>query len=43
MSAYEITTIIISGATLIATIAISIVLYCLNNNHREKEERLRNE
>lgn len=43
MSAYEITTIIISGATLIATIAISIVLYCLNNKHKEEEEKLRNE
>ena len=43
MSAYEITTIIISGATLIATIAISVVLYCLNNRHREEEKKLRNE
>lgn len=43
MSAYEITTIIISGATLIATIAISVVLYCLNNKHKEEEEKLRNE
>lgn len=42
MSVYEITTIIISSATLIATIAISVVLYCLNNKHRKEEEILKN-
>ena len=46
MSLYEITTMIISGATLIATIvgiAISFLLYRLNDKHRKEERKLKNE
>ena len=43
MSNYEIITIIISSLTLIATIAISVVLNYLNNKHRKEEVKLKNE
>lgn len=43
MSKYEIITIILQILTLIATIAISIVLYYLNNKHKKEEEILKNE
>ena len=43
MSTYEITTIILQILTLIATIAISVVLYLLNNKHKKEEELLKNE
>lgn len=43
MSKYEITTILLQALTLIATVAISIVLYYLNNKHKEEDKRLKNE
>ena len=43
MSKYEITTIVLQALTLIATVAISIVLYYLNNKHKEEDKRLKDE
>lgn len=43
MNNYEVITIVLQALTLIATIAISVVLYLLNNKQKEKENRLKNE
>ena len=43
MSSYEIATIILSSLTLIATIAISVVLYQLNNMQKNEEKAIQNE
>lgn len=43
MSKYEITTIVLQALTLVATIAISFVIYFLNNKHKKEEYYRQNE
>lgn len=43
MSIYEITTIILSALTLLATIAISFVIYYLDNKRKDEERKRQNE